>query len=381
MVLGNGHSGMRQSHCCFNWTKYRVFTCWMPYAGTLGFWALLIQNKALEFTPIMTIARLVSWCDVLAEPVYTIMPEIITSPADGTTVIELPRIYPFRPAVSWRMAHGSGWVIFLHVKAPLTQSALFHWSFSCLHFQSLLVFGLLGNQYCNDRARSRLHLGGKWNMPFLGGSLSFYNWCITLDQHWLEGFRVMGQVALQCHSQPHVHITFCNSTCFCLYSTKPTPGQDAKLFLKWIYSTLSKERAWAIFLAIQMERWTGEIAVAISETLNLDSACHFTSENLNSSFEPCLGDQPCFPKHIHRFNLVGPRKAFQTHMPSEPLRRCHDHFCNLLPLPSWTEWPHTCLQQGHPPACDQVRERLECIFLPMQWDMSVSPLLPMLRKA
>ena len=35
------------------------------------------------------------------------MSEIMTFPADGTAVTELPRTYPFGPAVSWRTVRGS----------------------------------------------------------------------------------------------------------------------------------------------------------------------------------------------------------------------------------------------------------------------------------
>lgn len=91
-----------------------------------------------------------------------------------TAVNELPSMNPFGPAVSWRMVHGSGWVISLRVQAPLIQLAPFRLSFFCLQFQTLSAVGLPGTGYCNDKDRSRLRLAGKGSMPFLAGSISFY---------------------------------------------------------------------------------------------------------------------------------------------------------------------------------------------------------------
>lgn len=250
------------------------------------------------------------------------MSEIMTLPADRTAVIELPSTYPFGPAVSWRMVHGSGWAISLRIRAPLTQSALFHWSFFCLQFQSLSVFGLPSTGCCNDRDRSRLHLVGKWSMPYLAGRLSLYilqqdNWCFTVDQHCLEGFRDMVQAVPLCHSQPHVHITSCNSTCLCLYFTKTAPGQDAKLYLNQVNLAFSKERAPATFLAIQwwwkveQDRWRLLYQIPSTAKPRLCSVI-LPSENLRSSSEPCLDDHPHFLKHAHGFNPAGPRKAYQS---------------------------------------------------------------------
>lgn len=143
----------------------------MIEAGTHGFGALLIQIIALEVSPISTVAHLVSGGDNLTEPVYTVMSEI-TFPADGTAVLELPRMYPFGLAVSRRLMHWMG--DFLVHTSTSDQSALLHWRSFCLQFQYFLVFGLLGTGYCNDRDRSRLCLVGKGSMAFSAGSVSFY---------------------------------------------------------------------------------------------------------------------------------------------------------------------------------------------------------------
>lgn len=35
---------------------------------------------------------------------------------------------------------------------------------------------------------------------------------LQVDQHCFEGFEAMGQSVAQCHSQPHVDTTSCDST-------------------------------------------------------------------------------------------------------------------------------------------------------------------------
>lgn len=153
------------------------------------------------------------------------MSEITAFPADGTAVLELPRMCPFGSAVSWRLVHGVGWVISLCIQALLTQSVLFHWRSFCLQFQYFLVFGLLGTGYCNDRNRSRLRLVGKgaWHFQqevYLFTSQQDHR-CITVEQHCLWEFGAMGQAVPQCHSQPQpVHMTSFNGTCLCLYFIK-----------------------------------------------------------------------------------------------------------------------------------------------------------------
>jgi len=146
------------------------------------------------------------------------------------------------------------------------------------------------------------------------------------------------------------------------------PGQDAKLFLKQVNLVLSNRRALATFLAIQWW-WKGEqhrwwLLYQIPATAKpwLCSVI-LPRQNLKSICEPCLDYHLHFPKHVPGFNLVGPRKANQTHVHSEqPLRRCHGYYYNLLSLTPWIEWPHASLQSGA--SISMTRERFEFILLP-----------------
>lgn len=85
---------------------------------------------------------------------------------------ELPKMSPFGLAVSWRMAHGSGWVISLCTSTSDPSSTIPH---------VVIVLSVLSefvscwlDRRCNDRDRSRLHLVGKWSVPFLAGNIYLY---------------------------------------------------------------------------------------------------------------------------------------------------------------------------------------------------------------
>lgn len=70
---------------------------------------------------------------IWAEPVCTLVSEKTIFPANGTVVIELPRMSPFVPAVSWKMAHGVE-SCFLCTSDPISTVPLVIF---CLQFQSL----------------------------------------------------------------------------------------------------------------------------------------------------------------------------------------------------------------------------------------------------
>lgn len=116
-MLGNGYSGMRQSHCvAWKWTKYRVLFNALSRISWLLIIAQIKQSTG-DFSHhyYCTFSFMTG---IWAEPVYTLMLEKTTFPANGTVVIELPGTSPFVWAVSWRMAHGvESW--FLCTSVPL----------------------------------------------------------------------------------------------------------------------------------------------------------------------------------------------------------------------------------------------------------------------
>lgn len=142
----------------------------------------------------------------------------------------------------------------------------------------------------------------------------------------------------------------------------------------WHLEERHKERVQAIFLAIQWW-WKGEqdrwrLLYQIPGTAQ-PWLCPVTlPRNLKSSPEPCPDDHPHFPKHVDGFNPVGHRKANQTHVHNEqPPRRCHGYYWGPFIFNS-SDWMTMYLF-----TTSVTRERLEFMLLPMQWDISISPLL------
>ena len=86
---------------------------------------------------------------------------------------ELPKMSPFGLAVSWTMAHGSGWVISLCTSTSDPSSII---PLVVIVLSSVLseFVSCWLDRRCNDRDRSRLHLVGKWSVPFLAGSIYLY---------------------------------------------------------------------------------------------------------------------------------------------------------------------------------------------------------------